>query len=157
MMYLTDYENNFKSWKTYKELLMGLSFLDRESELEKYLSHSTTYLNGFEATEFARLMYKGMPKSFKSNFFIDISESWNSDFEIARVREWLFQRRLSFDQTIYMLYDENIIKTKWKVFVKYWDIFSWSVGMSLIILSPTRNWMLEVHHERVINFYSMEG
>jgi len=39
--------------------------------------------------------------------------------------------------------------------VKHWDIFSWSVGMSLNIVDQTRSWMLEVHHEQIMTFYSM--
>ena len=100
-------------------------------------------------------MYKEMPKSFKNEQYLNISESWNSDLEIAQVREWLFQQKIPFDQDIYMLYDENVIKTKWKVFVKHWDIFSWSVGISLNIVDQTRSWMLEVHHEQIMTFYSM--
>lgn len=155
-MYLTDYENKFKSWKSYTELPFGLSFLNDKYEIENYLAERTTFLKGFEATEFARLFFKEMPKPFKYEKFLNIVDSWNSDEEIGRVCEWLFQLSIPFDQDIYMLYDENVIKTKWKVFVKYWDIFSWSVGFSLNIVDQTRSWMLEVHHEEVMTFYSME-
>ena len=156
-MYLTNYENKFKSWKSYKELPFGLSFLNDEFEIENYLAERTTFLKGFEATEFARLFFKEMPKPFKYEKFLNIVDSWNSDEEIAKVREWLFELKIPFDQDIYMLYDENVIKTKWKVFVKYWDVFSWSVGFSLNIVDQTRSWMLEVHHEDVLTFYSMES
>lgn len=156
-MYLTDYENKFKSWTSYKELPFGLSFLNDEFGIEKYLSGRTTFLKGFEATEFARLFFKEMSKNFKHEQFLNIVDSWNSDDEIAQVRKWLFQLKIPFDQDIYMLYDENVIKTKWKVFVKHWDIFSSSVGFSLNIVDQTRSWVLEVHHEDVLTFYSMES
>ena len=156
-MYLTDYENKFKSWKSYKELPFGLSFLNDEFEIENYLAERTTFLKGFEATEFARLFFKEMPKPFKYEKFLNIVDSWNSDEEIAKVREWLFELKIPFDQDIYMLYDENFLKTKWKVFVKHWDIFSWSVGFSLNIVDQTRSWMLEIHHEHVMTFNSMES
>lgn len=155
-MYLSDYENKFKSWTRYQELPLGLSFLDDEFEIETYLAERTTFLKGFEATEFSRLFFKEIPKLFKYQQFLNIVDGWDSEQDIAKVRAWLFQLKIPFDQDIYMLYDENVIKTKWKVFVKYWDIFSWSVGFSLNIVDQTRSWMLEVHHERVINFYSME-
>lgn len=156
-MYLTNYENKFKSWKSYKELPFGLSFLNDEFEIENYLAERTTFLKGFEATEFARLFFKEMPKPFKYEKFLNIVDSWNSDEEIAKVREWLFELKILFDQDIYMLYDENFLKTKWKVFVKHWDIFSWSVGFSLNIVDQTRSWMLEIHHEHVMTFNSMES
>lgn len=156
-MYLTNYENKFKSWKSYKELPFGLSFLNDEFEIENYLAERTTFLKGFEATEFARLFFKEMPKPFKYEKFLNIVDSWNSDEEIAKVREWLFELKIPFDQDIYMLYDENFLKTKWKVFVKHWDIFSWSVGFSLNIVDQTRSWMLEIHHEHVMTFNSMES
>ena len=155
-MYLTDYENKFKRWENYAELPSGLFFLIDESALETYLSKRTSFLKGFEATEFIRLVSKEIPKSFADKIMLDISESWNSDKEIAKVREWLFQCKIAFDQDIYMLYDEHVIKTKWKVFVRHWDIFSWSVGMSLNVIDHTRSWCLEVHHEDVLTFYSLK-
>ena len=92
--------------------------------------------------------FKEMPKPFKYQKFLNIVDSWNSNDEIAEVRVWLFELKIPFDQDIYMLYDENVIKAKWKVFVKHWDIFSWSVGISLNIVDQTRSWMLEVHYEK---------
>lgn len=68
-MYLTDYENKFQSWTSFKDLPFGLSFLDDEFDIEKYLSARTTFLKGFEATEFARLFFKEVPKSFNSGNF----------------------------------------------------------------------------------------
>lgn len=56
-MYLTDYENKFKSWTSFKDLPFGLSFLDDEYEIENYLAERTTFLKGFEATEFSRLFF----------------------------------------------------------------------------------------------------
>ncbi len=155
MMYLTNYENKFQNWQSYTELPFGLDFLIDEFEIEKYLAERTAFLKGFEATEFSRLFFKEMPKPFKYEKFLNIVDSWNSNYEIAGVRVWLFELKIPFDQDIYMLYDDVVLKTKWKVFVKHWDIFSWSVGFSLNIVDQTRSWMLEVHHERVINFYSM--
>ena len=154
-MYLTNYEKKFKSWQCFAELPFGLDFLTDEFEIEKYLAERTAFLKGFEATEFSRLFFKEMPKPFKYEKFLNIVDSWNSNYEIAGVRVWLFELKIPFDQDIYMLYDDVVLKTKWKVFVKHWDIFSWSVGFSLNIVDQTRSWMLEVHHERVINFYSM--
>ena len=151
MVYLTDYENRFKSWQNYDELPFSLFILVDELELEQYLSQCITFLKGFEAAEFTRLIHK----EFKNEECFNISESWNSDIKIAQVRKWLFQRKIPFDQDIYMLYGENVIKTKWKVFVKHWNIFSWSVGISLNIVDQTRSWLLEVHHEDVLTFYSM--
>ncbi len=156
-MYLTDYENKFKSWTSFKDLPFGLSFLDDEYEIENYLAERTTFLKGFEATEFSRLFFKEMPKSFKYEKFLNIVDGWDSEQDIANIREWLFELKIPFDQDIYMLYDENVIKTKWKVFVKHWDVFSWLVGFSLNIVDRTRSWMLEVHHDQVMNFYSMEN
>ncbi len=155
-MYLTDYESKFKRWENYAELPSGLFFLIDEPALETYLSKRTCFLKGFEATEFIRLISKEIPKSFVYEVALDISESWNSDIEIAKVREWLFQCKIPFDQNIYMLYDEHVIKTKWKVFVRHWDIFSWSVGVNLDVIDHTRSWRLEVHHENVLTFYSMK-
>ena len=56
-MYLSDYEYKFKSWNSYTELPFGLSFLNDEYEIENYLAERTTFLKGFEATEFARLFF----------------------------------------------------------------------------------------------------
>lgn len=95
-MYLSDYENKFKSWTRYQELPLGLSFLDDEFEIETYLAERMTFLKGFEATEFARLFFKEMLKLFKDEKFLSI-------------------------------------------------------------VDQTRSWMLEVHHDQVMNFFRWIG
>lgn len=148
-----DHHFSFKTWSYYSELPENLLFLlEDEVKLEHYFSTRISYLKGIQANEFSCFINRARSSKFPQQQFLNISESWDSDVEIGKVRHWLFERKIAFDQEIYLIYYELVVKTQWKVFVKHWDIFSWSVGVSLYIIDSTQSWELEVHHEDSMTF-----
>ncbi|MFH5803217.1 hypothetical protein [Alienimonas sp. DA493] len=80
-------------------------------------------------------------------------ESWNTDAGVESVRQWLYGRSVPYGTTIYAFYDRRqALRMPWRLLVKYWDAFAWSVGDSMIATDSTGQWACVFHHENVIEF-----
>ncbi len=45
----------------------------------------------------------------------------------------------------------NVV-TSWKILVKYWDAFAWSVGFAMYAFDTSMNWICEFNHEDTIAY-----
>jgi hypothetical protein len=71
----------------------------------------------------------------------------------AGVRRWLFERGIPFGRTVYLLYERGrVVRTTWRMVVRYWDAFGWSVGYAMVAVDHTLQWACCFHHEDVIVF-----
>ena len=53
---------------------------------------------------------------------------------------------------IYFFCIDRIILTSWKILVKYWDAFAWSVGFAMYAFDTSMNWICEFNHEDTIAY-----
>ena len=84
---------------------------------------------------------------------LNIQNCWNEERELARVRQWLHDRGIPFEREIYLLFDhDQVVQTTWKILVRYWDAFAWSVGYAMVAVDSTLQWAICFHHEEVIVF-----
>ncbi|MEM7591250.1 MAG: hypothetical protein AAF383_06990 [Cyanobacteria bacterium P01_A01_bin.83] len=81
-----------------------------------------------------------------------LHDKWNSELGIQEVRQWLYDLGIPFSQKVFLLYSDNMIVTSWKILVKYWDAFAWSVGVAMYAFDTSMNWICEFHHEDVITY-----
>lgn len=88
----------------------------------------------------------------RTEFELD-SENFNSSDGVQIVRQWLHERGIPYSNDVFLVYEANrIIQMPWKIFVRYWDALSWSVGYSMIAMDHTRQWACCIHHENWIVF-----
>lgn len=87
---------------------------------------------------------------------LSVSDCWNDAERRAAVRRWLYQRGIPFRRTVYLLYDERVVQTTWRMVVKYWDALAWSVGYAMYAIDHTQQWACCFHHEDCIVFGSHE-
>ncbi|MES2670562.1 MAG: hypothetical protein V4673_09125 [Pseudomonadota bacterium] len=120
-------------------------------------------LFGIKAVQLGRELLKDVPGysasangKFQRNEMRSIADSWNSPQDVQATREWLHRRSVPYSTSIYLVYDEIVVATEWKLLVKYWDAFSWSVGVAMLALNERKSWVCEFHHEDVITFQSYE-
>jgi hypothetical protein len=86
---------------------------------------------------------------------LSIGASWNDETRRAEVRRWLFGRGVPFRRTVYLLYErDQVVQTTWRMVVRYWDAFAWSVGYAMVAVDHTLQWACCFHHEDVIVFGS---
>ena len=84
-----------------------------------------------------------------------IHECWNDPVRVAQVRRWLFDRGIPFRRTVYLIYGyDRVVQTTWRMVVRYWDAFAWSVGYAMVAVDHTLQWACCFHHEEVIVFGS---
>lgn len=85
---------------------------------------------------------------------LSIADCWNESTRRSEVREWLFGRGVPFRRVVYLLYEHRVVQTTWKMVVRYWDAFAWSVGYAMVAVDHTLEWACCFHHEDVIVFGS---
>jgi hypothetical protein len=84
---------------------------------------------------------------------LQIGDCWNDETGRAAVRRWLFRRGVPFGRVVYLLYErDRVVQTTWRMVVRYWDAFAWSVGYAMVAVDHTLQWACCFHHEDVIVF-----
>jgi len=96
-------------------------------------------------------LHKDIP--FKRDFFTTIDKAIITDTNESQIRKWLYQRGLPFDKEVFLSYQPNIaIIVSWKLLIKYFDCFYYSVADDLTVIDESLNWALLFFHEDEIYF-----
>lgn len=160
-MQLKDFLPQFIPWDELKEEQKNRFFFDEELPLPEAHAARISVLHGKAASEFIGEALDNVPypyywfgnkgdfKHFEKYPLFNVG----SEESIAQVREWLFKTGVPFSTLVYLLYDApRVVSTEWKILVRYWDAFAWSVGMAMVVVDDTTSWFCEFHHEDVITF-----
>ena len=92
--------------------------------------------------------------SYLCEKYVLLSGVWSDPIRIQCIRDWLYQTGVPFSNRVFLLYDNAVVSTDWKIVVRYWDAFAWSVGMEMVALDESRPWVCSFHHEEIITFRS---
>jgi len=155
------YSSEFKNWSALSEEERSFFIGDKYLPLHKNSAERISLMKGKPARNFINEAFYKLPgystaatsefKEEKSIFIIDV---WGDAEKTQKVREWLYHCAIPFSRTVYLLYDhEKVVKTDWKTLLRFWDAFSWSVGIAMVALDTTKQWACEFHHEDLITFY----
>lgn len=163
-MWNAEYEKHFEPWSLLSEQQREKFFVG-DDYLPLPASHADCIrvLQGEKAREFIKRALIGVPgysssgtSRFSSEASALLSEVWSEPKKIQQVRNWLHHRGLSYSIPVYLLYDDVVVATDWKIVVKYWDALAWSVGIEMLALDTSKTWLCSFHHEDVITFSSYE-
>lgn len=92
---------------------------------------------------------------FKHETRLSVFDCWNDPTRGQAVRRWLFDRGVPFRRTVFLLYERNrVIRTSWRMVIRYWRSFAWDVGYAMIAVDRTLQWACCFHHEDVFVFGS---
>lgn len=83
-----------------------------------------------------------------------LHDKWNSDAGVKDVRQWLHSLGIPFARVVVLWYDSAVVLTTWKLLIRYWDAFAWSVGVAMYAFDHTLSWVCEFHHEDIIQYYA---
>lgn len=160
-MELQDFLGEFKAWDSLSKQDRSFFIGDNYLPLPKSHAARISILKGIRAREFVRLALYKVPNysvaatcQFKHEDHILLHDVWNDESKIAEVRDWLYQKGIPFSNQVYLLYDNLVVSTAWKIVVTYWDALAWSVGVEMIAIDNTKSWICCFHHEEVITFMS---
>lgn len=158
-MQLKDFLPQFTPWAELREAQRSFFVGDEYLPLPEMHAERIKVLFGANAASFNTLALQQIPDysrhiqhEFKYEQTCLTHELWNEQ-GVAQVREWLFKTGVPFSTLVYLLYDApRVVSTEWKILVRYWDAFAWSVGMAMVVVDDTISWFCEFHHEDVITF-----
>lgn len=110
----------------------------------------------------SRWVWSSIPKlwperarHFRCDEHLRTDDCWNAQEKSAAVRQWLFDRGVPFRRRVYLLYEpDEVVLTTWKMVVRYWDAFGWSVGYQMVVVDHSLQWACCFHHEDLIVFGS---
>ena len=151
--------SSFTEWKKLtekeREFFVGENYLP----LHQNIAERIGLLKGSPARELSKELLRGSPIKDQSSPCCELSivtnDAWGDEKETSRIRQWLYDLGIPFSKQVHLIYDHGkIVRTDWKIFVKYWDAFSWSVGLAMLVVDSSKQWVLEVNHEDVINYYA---
>jgi hypothetical protein len=89
----------------------------------------------------------------KKGFFRTIDKAEVLANNQREVKKWLYQRALPFDKPVFLTWSrENAMIVPWKIFMKYFDSFYYSISDDLTVIDQTLTWALLFYHENEIYF-----
>lgn len=160
-MEVSRYAPHFRKWNSLSETERNFFVGDEYLPLNKSHADRIEVLLGKDARDFVKeALYKvpgysyAATSSYVHEKHVMLSDVWNDPIKIQGVRDWLYQTGVPFSNRVFLLYDSVVVSTDWKIVVKYWDAFAWSVGMEMVALDESRSWVCSFHHEEVITFRS---
>ena len=158
-MELQDFQSDFKAWDSLTESQRSFFVGDGYLPLPKLHAERISILKGIQAVEFIRLALYKVPNysiaascNFKNKDNFLLYYVWSDANKIAEVRDWLYKKGIPFSNKVYLLYDDLVVSTDWKIVVTYWDALAWSVGVEMVVIDSTKTWVCCFHHEEVITF-----
>jgi hypothetical protein len=75
----------------------------------------------------------------------------NTDLEI---RAWLYRLGISFQNPV-IIWDHNVLLTKWKMVLRYFDVWDWT--RDIMIFDDSLQWYLFFDHEERISYANHQG
>jgi hypothetical protein len=94
---------------------------------------------------------------FKRDFFRIIDKAHIFENNEKEIKKWLYQRGLPFEKIVFLSYNEtDAIIVPWKILIKYYTSFYYSVADDLTVFDQSLTWSLLFYHESEIYFGTNE-
>ncbi len=98
---------------------------------------------------------RGLFDSVQSLSLQPVSHQDELAAERPRVKKWLFKQGVPFRRPVYLSYQpDTAVLTTWKMLIRYWDLFYYSISDDLTVIDDTLNWVLLFYHEHELYFGS---
>ncbi|RZJ98826.1 MAG: hypothetical protein EOO46_23935 [Flavobacterium sp.] len=90
---------------------------------------------------------------FTKDFFQVIDKASINDNNESEIRKWLYHRGLPFSKDVFLSWQpEDAMIVPWKIFIKYFDSFYYSISDDLTVFDESLQWALMFYHENEIYF-----
>ena len=90
---------------------------------------------------------------FNKEYFRNIDKARILENNDPEIKKWLYQRGLPFDKPVFLSWQPTeAMIVPWKIFIKYYDNFYFSVSDDLTIFDQSLTWALLFYHEDEIYF-----
>ncbi|MEM0961391.1 MAG: hypothetical protein AAGK21_02465 [Bacteroidota bacterium] len=92
--------------------------------------------------------------AFRQQVTFRLSEHcWRTETGGAEAQAWLAARGIPFGQAVCAIHDpRHVLRLPWKLVARYWADLWWRGGHGALVLDPTQQWALRMHHEDALVF-----
>lgn len=156
-----------RAWDELSERERNFCCGDHHLPLHPQHAAQLRLLNGEDARCFASWAWSAVPAGWpdqadrrfaRESALNLLQQSWSDTDTKAMVQRWLYEQGIPFRRTVYLIYERDcVVQTTWRMVVRYWDAFAWSVGYGMVTVDHTLRWAVCFHHEDVFAFGSHQG
>lgn len=163
-MIIESFSTTFKPWPELTQQQKSFFHLADNTGLADEDAAQTSVLFGEAAASFINVMLDSVPGySSTASRQVLHKESLNlaalagqaNKFEA--VRQWLYQTGVPLAAPVYVLYQAHnefwVVATTWRILVNYWEAFTFSVTVDMLVLDSSKDWLCRFQMEvEVISF-----
>ncbi len=158
------FSTGFMLWPELTQQQKSFFYLADNATLADVDAAQMSVLHGDAAASFITAILEGMPSySATASRQVLHKDSLNlvalagQANESEAVRQWLYQTGVPVAAPVYVLYQAHnefwVVVTAWQILVSYWDAFTFSVAVDMLVLDSSKNWLCRFQVEaEVISF-----
>lgn len=161
----------FSPWLSLNEQQKSFFYLSDNCMLAEEDAVQISVLYGDTAAIFITAMLEGIPgycntasRHILQQNRLNLAQLAGQANESDVVQQWLYQTGVPVAALVYVLYQAHnefwVVATTWRILVSYWEAFTFSVTVDMLVLDSTKNWLCRFHvGSEVINFvrYAIKG
>lgn len=168
-MQLEDFLPQFTPWGELKEEQKSFFYLADDITLSKTDIAQTSVLFGEAAASFINVMLDSVPgysstasRQVLHNDSLNLATLAGQANAVEVVRQWLCQTAVPVEKPVYLLYQAHnefwVVATTWQILVRYWEAFTFSVTVDMLVLDSTKDWLCRFQMEvEVVSFIKYES
>lgn len=142
----------FIPWSSLNEQQKSFFYLAEGATLADADAAQISVLFGEAAASFIKIMLEGVPdysstasRQVLHTDSLNLAALAGQANESEVVRQWLYQTGVPVAAPVYVLYQAHnefwVVATAWQILVSYWDAFTFSVTVDMLVLDSSKNWL----------------
>jgi hypothetical protein len=158
----------FSPWLSLNEQQKSFFYLSDNCMLAEEDAAQISVLYGDSVAIFITVMLEGIPDYcsttsrqvlHKDSLNLAALEGQANESDV--VQQWLYQTGVPVAAPVYVLYQAHnefwVVATTWHILVSYWEAFTFSVAVDMLVLDSTKNWLCRFQMEvGVVDFIRYE-
>lgn len=144
-------------------------YLTNDLPLPEIDTAQVSVLQGDDAASFIKVILDGVPgysstasRQVLHTDSLNLAELVGQANESEAVRQWLQQTGVPVAAPLYLLYQAHnefwVVASTWGILVNYWEAFTFSVAVDMLVLDSTKDWLCRFQMEvEVVSFIKYES
>lgn len=142
----------FIPWSSLNEQQKFFFYLAEGATLADTDTAQNSVLFGEAAASFITALLEGVPgysptttRCILQQDRLNLAQLAGQANEIDIVGQWLYQTGVPVAAPVYVLYQAHnefwVVATTWRILVSYWEAFTFSVAVDMLVLDSTKDWL----------------
>ena len=151
-MQFADFLPDFTPWSSLDGRQKSFFYLNEGVTLADADTAQISVLYGEAAASFITAILEGIPgyssaasRQIVQNDKLNLAPLAGQANESNVVQQWLYQTGVPVAAPVYVLYQAHnefwVVATTWRILVNYWEAFTFSVAVDMLVLDSSKNWL----------------